>query len=335
MIDTIRFKIDWLSECFEKIKDKGDHFLQENKTEGTKKYDFNKFTFNVPSYSYKINYCADERGLVIEFSIPKYAYGHNLKEIDVESSKIALETFRKELIRDIGFPLPELAEWTITRIDLCKNIHFNNTEEAERVLKGYQRINYKNLHQVNYRNESTTWKATDYYMKFYMKGYEYIKHDHQRLNNDELLETSKKILRFEITLRTRILKRRFGGKISINQLTNEKVQNVLDFYMNEIQVLKPQTNTIEEITDKLISKYGKTRAIQLLLFYQGYIQVPTWQKTAIKNNFSRTQIYRNIKLIKEAGIGVMSEREQAKKEYEEEIEKVQSILFADTPNVVC
>jgi len=172
------------------------------------------------------------------------------------------------------------------------------------------------------------WTGQQYSLKYYLKLPEFLKHDKKRILSpidtkalreptsyensltakvQELEEKATGLLRFEVTMRHALLKTFFGDKITIGKLTTERLNDIIDSYLSTLNKVKPLMMGIFEISDKLINSYGKTRGGQLYSFYRVYFSDIAADKIILKNTYSRSQIYKNIRDIADIGIGVSEE----------------------------
>jgi len=324
MIDTIHFRIDIVPQLYDLIKKTGIRQKKQDLDSGHLFYDTSKHSISfmgdttttigdisIPSWTYNIHYTCDERYLHIEFSLPKLLNGHNVDEIDLQQAKLSLQKLHNRLLEE--FPdFPTYSLWEITRLDLCRVSKYKDESELERVLTGLKSVDYVNFKKYMYKT-SVMWAGEQYSLKYYAKLPEFMKHDSKHIDNTSLLaELSNKangLLRFEITMRSGLLKRLFGDNITIGKLSEEDLITLIDGYSGKLNKLQPIMMGLFEVRKLLQSKYSTTRATQLFMFYSSYFLGSHTQRQIIKEGFSRNQIYKNIRLLKEAGVGFSKEEE--------------------------
>lgn len=169
--------------------------------------------------------------LVIEFSVPKYWYGHNIRLLyDVIP---ALNHLKDRL--EAGFKLkrhklPSVETWKLKRADICYawNLHSNQTL-AQRLLDTLKHHHFPRK-KPTIRPDSIFLGGATYSVKFYLKLPEFKAHDRKELLKrnaahewiDYLEKIAEGVLRYEVTLRHRYLKRE--GIETVGDLLTEYVQ---------------------------------------------------------------------------------------------------------------
>ena len=191
------------------------------------------------SYKYNVREdCVD-----FDFSIPKYLYGTNILQFvkyfgqDYETQYNFLMSFIRSFIKKIAIEVVDMANVSITRIDLCYNQFFNSKfdafkylDEQKKLLSKYARSSRNGA--VRY-DESLTYVTKRYSFKIYHKGTEFRKNDMVKLADrnptkeglDNLASVADRILRYEITVR----KAQIDYLFKQNKLYNK----YLGFYYSE------------------------------------------------------------------------------------------------------
>lgn len=178
-----------------------------------------------PSYSYFpiFIYRKEDKILNINTSIPKYIFGTNIYQFfnpnDIPLPHYSQAQYYTNLLNDFikSFlhPLTEqpikAKHITINRIDICFNMLFIDQHNLDLYFAQLQQkckaiFQSKNL--SFYKNEGIQYKVHSHSFKIYKKYQEFMKHDLKALrlaktehNLDFLMNESKKILRFEISVR--------------------------------------------------------------------------------------------------------------------------------------
>lgn len=164
-------------------------------------------------------YIPQKTWLTVELSLPKLFYGDNIRLL--YDSLAGLELLRRFLNRTFNLrtraQLPEPKTWLVKRLDACYTWRFPDQEHVEHFFKGLsaQRFPYK---EPTKRPTSLTFTAgpsSTYSAKFYLKLPEFLKHDARAMRKDKAPESEIRfrehlangILRFEVTLRQKWLKR--------------------------------------------------------------------------------------------------------------------------------
>jgi hypothetical protein len=162
-----------------------------------------------------VSYFSDCR-LLLEFSVPKFWYGHNIHLLyDFVG---AIQALKEVLERQFGLKgrgkLPDVMSWSVLRADFCYAWRFPNQQMAQGFLDSLKRFHFPRKKPV-IRPESLFFQGNTYSVKVYLKLPEFRAHDRKELlkgkaalewvNYCEALADG--VLRFEATLRYRYLKR--------------------------------------------------------------------------------------------------------------------------------
>lgn len=164
-------------------------------------------------------YIPQRTWLTAELSLPKLFYGDNIRLL--YDSLAGLELLRRFFNRTFNLrtraQLPEPKTWLVKRLDVCYTWRFPDQEHAEHFFKGLssQRFPYK---EPTRRQSSLTFTAgpsSTYSAKFYLKLPEFLAHDAKAMRKAKAPESEIRfrehlasgILRFEVTLRQKWLKR--------------------------------------------------------------------------------------------------------------------------------
>jgi hypothetical protein len=158
---------------------------------------------------------SDNAKLILEFSIPKYWYGHNVRLLydflkALHVLKGALEQLFK--LRGRG-KLCDPATWHLYRVDVCYAWQFPNQVSAQEYLDSLKHLHYPRKRPIIYPT-SVVFQGATYTLKFYLKYPEFRTHDLKELvkskaslewiNYIEGLAVG--VLRCEATLRRKYLK---------------------------------------------------------------------------------------------------------------------------------
>lgn len=164
-------------------------------------------------------YTPNKTYLAVELSLPKLFYGDNIRLL--YDPLAALELLRKYLNQAFKFrtkrQLTEPKTWSVTRVDPCYCWKFPDQEHAQHFLNGLkgQRFPHK---EPTIRKTSIAFSGgshSTYSAKFYLKLPEFLAHDAKAMRKAKVPESEIRfrehlatgILRFEVTLRQKWLKR--------------------------------------------------------------------------------------------------------------------------------
>ena len=314
MVDTIRFSIKLSESEYQAIQQKGKEQIINDRTLGTeikRRYNDNIF---VGSYDYRINYwCYSENKLFLEFSVPKYVYGHNIYLLYPSQLEQALDGVYHELLNHFG-AFPHYKNWIIQRLDVCYAWRYQDQATAERILEALRMLEYPRKLRQPYKT-GVMWKGGKYSPKFYLKLQDFRKHDLQRLIKKDaerayqLLELCSGVLRFEITFRKFSLDYLFENKSSITYkdlLENDFIPKTLTEYLNKlINNFDKESMQSEKIAKCLINIHGKANGMKRYFFYELFFSPEHNKRDVINKLYSRTTIWRYRKDIEAADINIL------------------------------
>lgn len=161
------------------------------------------------------SYSSDCR-LTLEFSIPKFWYGHNVHLL--YDFIQPLRHLKKLLEEQLGLKtkavLPDVMEWQVLRADFCYAWRFPSDRAAHYFLNSLKRLHFPRKKPI-IRDTSIFFQGHTYSIKIYEKHSEFRAHDlKEMLKSKASIEwvnycetLSKGVLRFEVTARARYLKR--------------------------------------------------------------------------------------------------------------------------------
>lgn len=313
MIDTIRFKIPRSEELLKSIKEKC-VVVEKSKMKITlSTYTIEKIY--IGSYDRHLNIIVDsEERIFIEFSAPKYLYGHNINLLyPSDIPKVILSIYLD--LKDYFGTFPNFEKWVLQRVDLCYAWSLQGQEEVKQAISILKTLSYSRKKQYS-RDESIMYVGSAYSVKFYNKYSEFLAHDNKEISHDqgfeqatELLDKSKRVLRFEASLKKNQVVYEFGERSSYAVLMDksylyELLNKYLNKYFNNLSLRTMEAKTIER---KLILKYGKTKGIQLFQFYNMYFSESEWFKKSLYNNYHRTQIRKKLLDISNADVGISNQ----------------------------
>lgn len=154
--------------------------------------------------------------LFIEFSIPKYWYGQNIRLLYdfVKALKQLKSTLDQQFKLRGKNRLPEIETWHISRVDVCYAWKFPSQLLAQRYLDSLKHLHFPRKRPVIYPT-AILFAGSTYSLKFYLKLPEFKSHDRKELlKSNASLEwinycesIADGVLRFEATLRQKYLKR--------------------------------------------------------------------------------------------------------------------------------
>lgn len=159
---------------------------------------------------------SSECRLYLEFSIPKFWYGHNIHLLYKFAEALeVLKSLLDKLFRLRGtLKLPTPPQWLLYRVDLCYGWRFPTQMAAQQYLNSLKGFTYPRKTPVIYPTSIVFLGAT-YSFKFYLKLPEFRNHDFKELRKSKtslewinhLEALADGVLRCEATLRRQWLKK--------------------------------------------------------------------------------------------------------------------------------
>lgn len=300
MIDTVRYKIKVSNEFISRLRKSGTTYKKTDNETKVELYCVHNSFFNVGSYDYHVNLSVNEVSsyLYIEFSVPKFVYGHNLFTITLDNYFCAVYDLYADLLRNFG-SLPNPESWEIQRLDLCYAWKFDQQATATSFLKALQAVNYPKLKKYQY-DTSVMFKGKTITHKFYLKLPEFFLHDYKRLKlsdldvADNLLNYANGILRFEITLRKKALQRLFETtKLRNHDLKSDIIIDILNMYFKDMTKFIDSTNySFQDVKNKIEKFHSPKLARSLFLYYLALQHPETQGIDVFKEMTDRSTLYR-------------------------------------------
>lgn len=185
--------------------------------------------------------------LLLEFSIPKFWYGHNVHLL--YGFLDALRELKTCLEQGFGLrkraKLPDPLEWQLYRVDLCYAWRLPSQSIAQQYLDSLKHIHYPRKRPVIYPT-SIVFVGATYSLKFYLKYPEFRTHDMRELVKakaalewvNHLEELSNGVLRCEATLRRKYLKA--NGLLTVANLTESVRQLIWDTSASDAEGFDPK-----------------------------------------------------------------------------------------------
>jgi Phage replication protein CRI len=154
--------------------------------------------------------------LYLEFSVPKFWYGHNIHLLYNWFGALAhLKKLLEEQFNLTRMKLPPVELWEVLRFDACYAWRFPTQRHAESFLDSLKHLKFPYKEPV-IRKTSIFFPGKTYSVKAYLKNPEFVLHDMKALIKqgaslewiNHLEKLSEGVLRFEVTCRHLYLQRR-------------------------------------------------------------------------------------------------------------------------------
>lgn len=317
MIDTIRFQIPVNQDLFDQVRSKSEEVLKYNHESKIVISRYWRTNVSVGSYSKDISIFLSlnhPTKLFLEFSVPKYYFGHNLFMVYPTQLWSILDNFYTELQK--FFPsFPHYEKWLVKRLDICYSWKFSSQDHASDILDIIRSFDFprKRVHRYD---TSVMYIGSSYSVKWYLKEPEFYAHDFNFLKKHDIesaykyLTFASGILRFEVTMRPPALKQHFGYKTLFltDFINTEKIESLLNYFLKKSLPFNNDTFTTTKEAIAIIKENSHTSSqFSRLLTYYLAIQSPDPQiSREVKASLSRSQVYRNNRYLKQWGIGINS-----------------------------
>jgi Phage replication protein CRI len=153
--------------------------------------------------------------LSLEFSIPKYWYGHNIHLLYdfVEALRHLKRSLETQFKLKTRAQLPDVMTWQVFRVDVCYTWKFPSQQSCHNFLESLKRIHFPRKKPIIYPT-ALMFAGTTYSLKFYEKLPEFKQHDRKTLLKskaclswvDHCESLANGVLRVEATLRRQYLR---------------------------------------------------------------------------------------------------------------------------------
>jgi hypothetical protein len=218
---------------------------------------------------------------VIEFSLPKYWYGHNVHLLynfmrALEAIKEGLEALFQLKTRA---KLPEPHQWNLYRLDVCYAWRFPNEHTAGQYLDSLKHLTYPGR-KPDIFPTGILFKGTTYSLKFYLKHPEFKLHDRKELLKskaaiewiDHLEAISEGVLRVEATLRRKYLKAK--GLLTVASLLEPIHEFHWDAEVSKAEGFDPRTAML-----LILEHWEQVNGIDLQASFANDVPIPFADRT--------------------------------------------------------
>jgi len=312
MIDTVKFRIPVDESLYNQIRSKGESNIIRDYVNKEQWIRYMKAEVELGSYDRHITlFSYDESCVYLECSLPKQYKGENVTLLFPSELILALEHIHTSLIQ--VFPtFPSYKDWRIVRLDICYAWRLSTELQSTRILDMLKHLEYPRKFRYVYKT-AVMFKGHHYSIKFYLKHPEFIRHDFKTLHEKDpekamqIYESSKNVVRFEITYRKEQLKHLFEkSSITYKDLLDEKFfETEMNDKINKLlQNRNTESMTDDQIVFNLKKVYKPDKAMRLFNFYKQYYSDKEYLKQLIKDNYHPSTIWRNRRDIVKANVGI-------------------------------
>jgi len=314
MIDTIRFSIPLADYMVDVIKSRATETMKfDHKTKQLKFRVFNAMV-NLGSYDRNVNIFLSEvkqNVCFIELSVPKFYYGHNVYLLHLDRFHSVIDSLYSALLEYFSdFPSPQF--WRVERLDVCYSWKFQEEATAMLVLDAVKKISFPRKKKYQYPTSVMEIGRT-YSIKWYLKHPEYYTHDFKNLLKTDvdlahkMEQTSRGVLRFEVTLRKQALQYHFQNDIiRLKDFNQENILALLQFFYNKyFSGLNPKFMKYQDVFTTLTTYYGFSKAKSLFAYYSAQMNPDPEVFLVYKKMYSAPSLRRIRSQLKSAGVGMV------------------------------
>jgi II/X family phage/plasmid replication protein len=270
--------------------------------------------------------------LTIEGSVHKAILGHNVYggSLDPVAS---CRWFVSDVSRRLGLELPCADAWMVSRMDWAEVFDLGSFVGCTEYIHGLRLANYPRRKPYTYGDESLMFPGSTTTMKAYHKGIEFSRHDFARLSRcvvepeitnvrqfgdvklvevvkeavyydvAALQDTANRLLRFEVSIKSRKLKADFGEQPTVVMMTRDYLEGVHDGETARIvREGKDDMETVRkhnEVNTRLHQVYDARLANDL---FGVWLQLAALGEKATRQHIPRSTFYRLRKQLQDAGI---------------------------------
>jgi len=312
MIDTLRFRIPVDFATYAQIQNKCVRFTRSSPDEmGYRKDDYSK-TLVVGVHRTKIRVSLyKEKCLFVEFSVPKYWFGHNVLLFPPQDLPLVLDDLKNVLEDRFSVILPDYNLWRIQRLDICYAWKLPSNEDAHLILAAMKPYSLPRKDQVDY--PTTIWhKGNTFSVRLYLKHEEFFQGDYKELVKwgdgqfaSNVLRMSEGVLRFEVELRKGKLDSLFKKDIYPKDIMDiNAMQSILcQFLVDLVKTTDPKLMTLATIAHLIQSGSTRRQAWEHWSFYRIFSSSNPVDQQMVKV-LPKATYYAKVKKLRALGVGV-------------------------------
>lgn len=324
MIDTTRIKAPVTPKIYELMRKHAKRYSKNDEVTGHIDYEYHRNEIRLGSFNRDLNiklpdpekfYAGTQyQFVIIELSLPKYTFGHNVFLLYPSKIPYVFEKLYNEFVEKFG-DFTHFSKWRIKRVDLSYAWNFKEFDIANTHLNLARPLKYPQKRLRQY--ETGVGNLGRYhYLKFYLKYPEFRANDFKVLQEKGLvdlshfaLNLSKGVLRFEVKFEEEVFQTHFEKPflyyrdISDNARIEGILQNHIDTLFKFADKSGVNNMTAKEKLEKI---YDLNRAGDLYSLWKLIYSVDPAERDILKRNYSRWKVYRAKKELLAAGVGVPS-----------------------------
>lgn len=246
--------------------------------------------------------------LIVEFSIHKFIRGHNINDGFNNLPKY-FNRFIDFLEKQFDIVLPVSDDWVLKRLDYAETFRVDNILRYMDLLKNsyYPR---RNLHTYP---TSIMFPGTTTTLRIYSKEHEFKSHDMKRLAKNlnfdiiKLLDHTKNLLRCEIQIRAKKLKKENGDKdMTIKDYNLKTIQNIYTMEFGKIFKIREKNikyMTADHVLNILRKEYDNQLSNNL---FSIYTQIQVFGLKKVRSEMPKSTYYKYLNIYKKLGISLIA-----------------------------
>lgn len=245
----------------------------------------------------------------VEASVHKAMLGHNIYggPTDIQESIDWLVNKVSELLE---VDLPVYTDWQIRRVDIAEVFELESYEACKEWFSILTNTSFPRRQVYRFGDTGLYAKGSSTTVKFYHKGVEFLKHDRCRLKKllsssalCNLMEKADCIIRAEVEVKAKKLEYDFGYLPKVNELKDEYFKQLYDTEVKKL--LKEGDESMKTVrrtkaVEMRLNKIYEERLAGIL--FGMWLRLSSVGEKAVKGSMSKATYYRNVKLLREAGV---------------------------------
>lgn len=312
MIDTLRLRIQLSISTYAQISNECVRVTRSSPNELGRRDFYNKVIM-VGTHGAKIRVTLGQVDcMFIEFSAPKYWFGHNIALFDINDLPALLDDVKNVLEDTFSVTeLPEPRYWRIQRLDICYTWQFATNDLAHTALMTLMSSTLPRKSQQLF-DTTIRFQGTSSNSYFYLKHEEFVNNDFRELLKwgdfdfaNDMKEKSNGVLRFEVSMRKQKLDSIFKQNIYPPDIQDEALLIKL-LNENLDQILKLRDHSLvplKTVHDMIFSSSTPRKGWELWTFYRQYSSTNPFDKKAL-SLLPRSTYYTKLKQLRALGVGL-------------------------------
>ncbi|MCL4200541.1 hypothetical protein KJZ67_04365 [Patescibacteria group bacterium] len=315
MIDTLRFRIPIDISTYSHITGQCIRISRTSPEDGGFRLENYNKTLAIGLHRVKVRLTTGREDCIfIEFSVPKYFYGHNIWLFDPNDLPVVLDDLKNVIEDKFSVKLPDYTQWRVQRLDICYAWQFRSNEEAHQALTVFKPYMLPRKDQQVY-DTTIKYKGFSSSTTFYLKHEEFRDNAYRELvlwgDGDfanKMLELSKGVLRFEVVMHKQKLDSVFKRDIYPHDIMDtEYIFTLLRQHLSDIiKTSNPEVYDLSKSSRLINSCSSPRKGWELWSFYRIFSSTNPVDQQMMKL-LTRSTYYLKLKQLKELGVGILDQ----------------------------